>query len=358
MRRVIMQYPALIMDKNKVKHNTKVLSELASKHGVKVAGVTKVACAWPELAEAMIQGGAYALADSRIENLIKLKNFSVPKILLRIPMLTQAADVVEYADISLNSEIEVIKALNEAAKAKGKVHQIILMVDLGDLREGVWFENAVAFAGEIIKLENIKLMGLGTNLTCYGGVIPSIENLGTLVKIAEEIEVKYGIKLEIISGGNSSSIHLLQKSQMPGKVNQIRLGEAIVLGTESAYGERIEDTYSDAFTLAAEILELKEKPSAPIGEIGMDAFGGKPVFVDKGIIKRAIVAVGRQDVKHEGLTPRDKGISILGASSDHMILDVTNAEAGYKVGDIVEFDVNYGALLAAATSEYVNKIVK
>jgi predicted amino acid racemase len=273
-------------------------------------------------------------------------------------MLTQAADVVEYADISLNSEIEVIKALNEAAKAKGKVHQIILMVDLGDLREGVWFENAVAFAGEIIKLENIKLMGLGTNLTCYGGVIPSIENLGTLVKIAEEIEVKYGIKLEIISGGNSSSIHLLQKSQMPGKVNQIRLGEAIVLGTESAYGERIEDTYSDAFTLAAEIVELKEKPSAPIGEIGMDAFGGKPVFVDKGIIKRAIVAVGRQDVKHEGLTPRDKGISILGASSDHMILDVTNAEAGYKVGDIVEFDVNYGALLAAATSEYVNKIVK
>lgn len=353
-----MQYPALIMDKNKVKHNTKVLSELASKYGVKVAGVTKVACAWSELAEAMIQGGAYALADSRIENLIKLKDFNVPKILLRIPMRSQAAAVVEYADISLNSEIEVIKALDEAAKAKGKVHQIILMVDLGDLREGVWFENAVAFAGEIIKLENIKLMGLGTNLTCYGGVIPSTENLGTLVKIAEEIEVKYSIELEVISGGNSSSIHLLQKNQMPGKVNQIRLGEAIVLGTESAYGERIEGTYGDAFTLAAEIVELKEKPSTPIGEIGMDAFGGKPVFVDKGIIKRAIVAVGRQDVKHDGLTPRDKGISILGASSDHMILDVTNADAEYKVGDVVEFDVNYGALLGAATSEYVNKIVK
>ena len=145
---------------------------------------------------------------------------------------------------------------------------------------------------------------------------------------------------------------------MPKRVNELRLGEAIVLGTESAYGERIEGTYADAFTLVAEIIELKEKPSAPIGEIGRDAFGSKPIFVDNGIIKRAIVAVGRQDIKHDGLTPRDKGISILGASSDHMILDMTNAENEYKVGDIVEFDVNYGALLGAATSEYINKIVK
>ncbi|OGO78954.1 MAG: alanine racemase [Clostridiales bacterium GWB2_37_7] len=353
-----MQYPALIMDKAKIKHNTKVLSELANNHGIKVAGVTKVLSALPDLAEAMLEGGAYALADSRIENLIKLKAFNVPKLLLRIPMLTQAADVVQYADISLNSEIEVIKALNEAAKAKNKVHQIILMVDLGDLREGVWYEKTLVYTDEIIKLDNIRLLGLGTNLTCYGGVIPSTENLSTLVAIAEEIEGKYGIKLEVISGGNSSSVHLLLKNQMPKRVNQIRLGEAIVLGTESAYGERIEGTYNDAFSFVAEIVELKEKPSMPIGEIGMDAFGGKPVFQDNGIIKRAIVAAGRQDVKHDGLIPRDKGINILGASSDHMILDVTNAEKEYKVGDTIEFNVNYGALLASATSEYVNKLVK
>jgi predicted amino acid racemase len=353
-----MQYPALVMDKNKIKHNTKVLSELAGKYGIKVAGVTKVLCALPELGEAMLEGGAYALADSRIENLMKLRAYDAPKILLRIPMLSQVADVVQYADISLNSEIEIIQALNKAAKSIGKVHQIILMVDLGDLREGVWYENAVAYAEEILKLENIKLLGLGTNLTCYGGVIPSTENLGKLVGIAEEIENNFNVKLDIISGGNSSSIHLLLKDQMPERVNQIRLGEAIVLGTESAYGQRIEGTYSDAFSFVAEIVELKDKPSIPIGEIGMDAFGGKPVFQDNGIIKRAIVAAGRQDVKHDGLTPKDKGIMILGASSDHMILDVSKAEKEYKIGDPIEFDVNYGAMLAAATSEYVNKIVK
>lgn len=352
-----MQYPALIMDKKKISHNTKLLSDMAAKHGIKIAGVTKVLCALPALGEAMIAGGAYALADSRIENLEKLKGLQVPRILLRIPMLTQVDAVVKHADISLNSEIEVIKALNAAAKANNLVHQIILMVDLGDLREGVWYEKAAAFADEIMKLENIKLIGLGTNLTCYGGVIPSSDNLGSLIAIAEEIEHKYGIKLEIISGGNSSSVHLLLKNQMPKRVNQLRIGEAIVLGTESAYGEKIKGAYYDAFTFAAEIIELKEKPSVPIGEIGMDAFGGKPVFQDNGIIKRAIVAAGRQDVKHEGLVPRDKGISILGASSDHMILDVTNAEGVYMVGDIIEFDLSYGALLAAATSEYVKKIV-
>ena len=353
-----MQYPALIMDKSKVRHNTKILSEMAAKHGIKIAGVTKVLCALPALGEAMIEGGAYALADSRIENLARLKNIDAPKILLRIPMLSQVEEVVQYADISLNSEIEVIKALNEAAKIKNKVHQIVLMVDLGDLREGVWYQGALEYVEEIVKLRNIKLIGVGTNLTCYGGVIPSRENLGNLVEIAEEIEQKYGMKLDVISGGNSSSIYLIQKNQIPQRVNQVRLGEAIVLGTESAYGERIEGTYSDAFTFAAEIVELKEKPSVPIGEIGRDAFGGVPVFEDKGMIQRAIVAAGRQDVKHEGLIPKDRGITILGASSDHMILDVTNTEKDYKVGDVIEFDVNYGALLAAATSEYVNKVVK
>lgn len=353
-----MQYPALIIEKNKIRHNTELLAGRLSKHGIKFAGVTKVFSAIPEVAQAMIDGGAYALADSRIENFKKLKDIKVPKLMLRIPMISQAAQVVELVDISLNSEIETIKALSKAARDKNITHSVVLMIDMGDLREGVWHEKAVNTAGEIVKLDNIKLIGIGTNLTCYGGVIPTKENLGSLVKLGEEIENKYNIKLEIISGGNSSSLHLIEKNEMPSRINQLRLGESIVLGFETAYGERIEGTCRDAFTFAAEIVELQEKPSIPVGEIGMDAFGQKPVFEDKGIIMRCIVAAGRQDIKPEGLTPREKGIEVIGASSDHMILDLTKADKKYKVGDIIEFDVNYGALLAAATSEYVTKIVK
>ncbi len=352
-----MGYPALIINTAKIRNNTKLLVDKCKKHNIDVAGVSKVFCAMPEAAKAMVEGGAYMLADSRIENGKKLKDIAVPKLMLRIPMLSQVSDIVEYFDVSLNSEYETIKALSEKAVEKGKQHKIILMVDLGDLREGVWHEDAVDFAGSILQFKGIKLLGIGVNLTCYGGVIPTNVNLNQLVSIAEQIEKKYNIKLEVISGGNSSSLHLLDKNQMPERINQLRLGESIVLGFETAYGERIEGTHRDAFTFAAQIIELKSKPSVPVGEIGMDAFGQKPVFEDRGTIKRAILGAGRQDIRVEGIVPRDGNISILGASSDHLIVDLTDCQKEYKVGDIIEFDVTYGGLLSAATSDYVEKVI-
>lgn len=353
-----MGYPAIKVNREKLKHNTKVLAEKCGRLGIDVVPVTKVYCAMPEIAEASVEAGVKMLADSRIENIIKLKKLTVEKMLLRIPMLSQVDEIVENVDISLNSEYQVIKALSEKARKKGKVHKIILMVDLGDLREGVWFEDAVEFAGSIIGLPGIRLIGLGTNLTCYGAVIPSSENLGLLKSLANEIEKKYNIKLDIISGGNSSSLHLVEKNAVLKGINQLRLGESIVLGNETAYGKRIEGTYGDVFTYMAEIIELKEKPSVPVGEIGVDAFGEKPVFTDRGIRKRAILASGRQDLKVDGIQPRDKDAIVIGASSDHLIIDVSDCSREYKVGDVMDFDLDYGALLAAFTSEYVEKIIE
>lgn len=353
-----MHYPAIKVNLCKLMHNTKVLIDKCSKYGIEAVPVTKVYSGMPEIAEASLKAGAKMLADSRIENLKKLENINIPKLLLRIPMLSQVEEVIKYADISLNSEYETIKALSEKALDMGKTHKIILMVDLGDLREGVWNETAIEFAGSLMDLKGIKLVGIGTNLTCYGAVIPTKKNLELLVSLADRIEKKYDIKLDIISGGNSSSLHLLEKGEMPERINHLRLGESIVLGNETAYGTRIEDTYNDVFTYYAEIIELKEKPSVPVGEIGVDAFGEKPVFQDRGIRKRAILASGRQDIKFEGIIPRDKDAIILGASSDHLIIDVSDCKEDYKVGDIMAFDMTYGALLAAFTSEYVNKVIE
>ncbi|MGE5682303.1 MAG: ornithine racemase Orr [Bacillota bacterium] len=352
-----MSYPALIIDKEKVRHNTALLVDKCKEHGVSVAAVSKVFCGIAEVAQAMVDGGAAMIADSRLENLKKLQSIKVPKMLLRIPMKSQAGQIIKYADISLNSEIETIRAISEEAIKQGKVHNIILMTDLGDLREGVWSENIVEFAGEVLCLKGIRLKGLGTNLTCYGGVIPNQDNLCKLIALARQIEERYNIKLDIISGGNSSSLHLIFKDQMPEGINQLRLGESIVLGLETAFGERIEGTYRDAFTFAAEIVEIKEKPTVPVGEIGMDAFGQKPVFEDKGKRRRGILAAGRQDININGIIPRDKCISIFGGSSDHLLVDFTDCRSCYKIGDIIEFDLTYGGLLAAATSEYVEKII-
>ena len=354
-----MFYPRIEVDLNKIKHNTSTLVNLCKKYKIKVAGVTKVFCADTEIAKAYVEGGVDYLADSRIENLIKLKEFKIPKILLRLPMISEVEKVVEYADISLNSEVDTIKALSKASKGKGVTHKIILMYDLGDLREGYFKEEDLFEAiEEILKLEGIEIIGLGTNLTCYGGVIPRGENLGRLVNLANKIEKEYNINIDIISGGNSSTLHLLINDKKIDGINHLRLGESIVLGRETAFGNRIENTYDDAFQLAAEIIEIKDKPSVPIGEIGMDAFGKTPTFVDRGVRKRIICAIGKQDIDFDSLIPLDDGIEILGGSSDHLILDGTDSKVDYKVGDEIRFKLTYGGILRAMTSAYVKKVIK
>ncbi len=350
-----MAYPKLIVDYEILKNNVKTLVNLCNTKGIKVAGVTKVFCGNPQIAKAYVEGGVSFLADSRIENLQRLKDLDVPKIMLRLPMISEAEKIVEYADISLNSEIETIRALSEKALEKNLVHKVILMVDLGDLREGYYNdEDLFQAVEEVLELKGVKLVGLGTNLTCYGGVIPSIEHMDKLNRLKKEIEEKFNIELEILSGGNSSSLHLLSDHDLQG-INNLRLGESLVLGTESAYGQQLAGTRSDAFKLQVQVIEVKEKPSVPTGEIGRDAFGKVPTFIDRGVRKRILCAIGKQDIDLDTLYPVDKGITILGASSDHLILDGSDSEIDYKVGDIVEFTMHYVCLLRAMTSEYIKK---
>lgn len=349
-------FPRIEIDLYKLKKNTEKMVKLCRENNIGIAGVTKVFCAYPQAAAAMVEGGVSLLADSRLENLIKLQELHVKKLLLRLPMPSQVNDVVKYADISLNSELSTLRLLGRAAIAQKKSHEVILMVDMGDLREGIWPDNVDRFVKEAVQIEGIAIKGFGTNLTCYGGVIPDTDNLGKLVHIAREMENKYNLDLEYISGGNSSSIYLLSQGRMPEGINNLRLGESIVLGRETAFGKRLEGFYDDVFIIKGEIIELKKKPSVPIGNIGMDAFGNKPEFKDKGIVKRAIVAMGRQDIDPDGLKPIDNSISILGGSSDHTILDVTECKKEYQVGDYVSFKVDYGCLLKAMTSPYVEKI--
>lgn len=348
-------FPRIEINLKKLEENARFMSQYCAKRGIKLMGVTKCFCAVPEAAEAMVKGGISMLADSRIDNLKKINKIHAKKVLLRIPMGSEVEDVVDYADYSLNSELETLKLLGNAAIRKNKAHNVIIMVDLGDLREGVWADNIESFVSEAAKIEGIEIKGFGVNLTCYGGVLPDENNLGRLVKISNSMRDKFGLDIEIVSGGNSSSVYLLEENKLPTGINNLRLGEIILLGRETAFGNTIDGMHNDVFTLKGEIVELKEKPSVPIGKIGMDAFGNTPSFEDRGIIKRAILAVGRQDIDPNGLKPLDEAIDILGASGDHTVLDVTKSNRNYKVGDKIEFMLDYGCLLRASTSQYVKK---
>lgn len=347
--------PKLIIDLAKLRDNARLLAQHCLNDNIEPIGVTKVTCGDPKVAQAMLDGGIRMLAESRVENARRLREAGItaPLLLLRLPMPSQADAVVELFRCSLNSELETIKALDLAASKAGRVHEIILMVDLGDLREGIWPDQLEEAVAAIAQLKNIRLLGLGTNLTCYGGVIPTHKNLGTLLEYRERAEKIYPYPLPVVSGGNSSSLLMLFAGKLP-PVTQLRLGESIVLGRETVDRQPVPGAHLDCFQLEAEIIELRRKPSVPIGEIGQDAFGGTPVFEDRGMHMRAIVALGRQDVAVDSLEA-PQGIDILGASSDHLLLDVTNYPSPLAVGDRLTFTPGYGALLAAMTSQYVAK---
>ncbi len=357
-------YPRLVIDLKKLEDNLNAVGKITKEDGgCSLMIVTKGLCADLEMAK-MVAANDYVdfVADSRVKNIASyadiVRGAGKKTVLLRIPMHSEIAEVAKYVDLCFNSELSSIRLLNEEAGKLGKKQDILLMIDLGDLREGIFFQNEDLIyeaVEEILAMENINLYGIGVNLTCYGAIIPKNDNLSQLVEIAGKLEEKFGIKLEMVSGGNSSSIYLVGKGELPAGINNLRLGESFLLGNDTAYETKLPGTVSDALTLQAEIIELKEKPSLPIGEVGVDAFGEKPYYEDRGIMKRAIIGIGKQDTDLGSMTPVDPQIEIMGGSSDHIILDVTHADKEYKVGDIVEFTLGYGGMLKTATSAYVER---
>ena len=351
-------YPHLEIDLEKIRENTQKVIELCKKQGMEVVGITKGVCGDLRIANSMKEGGIKIFGDSRIQNLISLrKNFpSQELMLIRSPMLSEVEKVVKYVDYSVNTEIDVLKKLSQVSLERGKVHKAIIMVDVGDRREGILPSDALSFIKKAVNLKGIEIVGLGTNMGCFGGVLPTYENQKILVDLAKDTEKELGIELPIISTGGTVVLSLIEKGDMPKGITQIRIGEAILLG-KSTTDERIIPWLSQkTFTLKAEIIEIKEKPSMPEGITGKNALGETPQFEDRGIRKRAIIAIGAQDVEIKGLISKDEKIDVIGGSSDHIIADVTDSPRLFKVGDILSFEINYETMLRAMLSPYVDKV--
>lgn len=350
--------PRVTIDLTKLKANATRIIRACRRHGIEVTGVAKGVASHPAVVSALVEAGIASLGDSRLANLKRIRtlDLGVETVLLRLPQPSMAAAVVELADVSLNSEAVTLQALDRAAAAAGKVHGVILMVDVGDLREGAMPGDVAELARVAEQLPRIMVRGVGTNLACYGGVKPDRTHMTLLLEARDRVADVLGYEPSLVSGGNSANWLLMESGRMPVGINHLRLGEAILLGTEATEGRLISGMAVDIFRLDAEVIEVKIKPTVPQGEIGKDSFGDTPTFADRGERLRAIVAVGRQDVVPTGLVPTLPGVEIIGASSDHMILDVHAAKKAPQVGEILSFTVTgYSALLALFTSTYAAK---
>ena len=347
--------PRIEINLEKIRHNAMILKELYGKQGIQITGVVKGVVANPKVAKILIECGIESLADSKISNIEKMKKAKLKAtfILLRTPAMSEVQKVVEYADISMNTELEVIRALSAEAVRQEKVHQIILMVEMGDLREGIMLKDVPSFIQQVLHMPCIQIVGIGTNLACFGGAIPTEQNMRVFSTFIKSIKKKFSLQLPYVSGGNSANFNWLMNTKDVGEVNNIRVGESILLGRETVHGILIPELFSDAFCFIAEVIESKLKPSVPFGTQGRNAFGEIVSFQDRGIIRRVILGVGRQDILVSGLTPL-KIFDILGSSSDHIILDTK--KINLKPGDEVGFSLDYGAMLSAMNSPYINKV--
>lgn len=352
-----MKAPYISANLRKIKENAACILGACRRQGVTLAAVTKVVCAHAPIVNALIEAGVPMLADARTQNLARLPG-GLPRLALRLTDPLLAEETVQEADLSLQSERSSIQALGRAAEKLQKRHRVILMIDLGDLREGLYYRNVDSIletARAAARQPWLEFAGTGCNLTCFGGILPDERNMGVLLDITRRLREALDLPLPIVSGGNSSSLHLLFAGRLPGGVNHLRVGEGLLLGMDTATGRPFPALHQDAFTLSARLVEVQDKPSRPEGDAGPNAFGERVTFPDLGPMRRGILAVGRQDTDAEGLTARDGRIKIIGASSDHLLVDLTRAPE-YQVGDLMHFTPDYGALLKAYTSAYISRV--
>lgn len=349
--------PCITINSQKLKYNIQTTQAMLTEFNLKAHFDTKGIAAHESILGLMVESGVENFADSSLENLRKIRPFAKSIMLNRLPMLSEIKQVVQEIDISLNSELETIFALSDAAVVEEKKHGVILLVELGDLSAGILPEDILDTVHQVLNLRGVELKGIAFTLNTFCGVRTTLDKLQVYAQLINEIESRFEIKLDYVSGGDSGTINLLANEEMPDEINHLILGPAWLLGKDSSYNHRIADLHQDVFTLHAEILENKRKTSKAQGEIGSNYRGEVLEIADLGSIRRIILALGAQDVDLSGIVPKEKNIDYIGSTLDYSVYNVSKYNRTLKIGDLIELTPNYSALNRLFNSQRVKKVL-
>lgn len=345
-----------------LRHNFTFLDRLFQANNTHWGVVSKLLCGTRPYLQELLDMGIMEIHDSRVSNLktIKEMNPAVQTVYIKPPAKRSIPSVVRYADVSMNTELSTLRMLSKEAGKQDKTHKVIIMVEMGDLREGVMGDDLVRFYEQVFELPNIEIVGLGTNLNCLHGVMPSTDKLIQLSLYKQIIELKFNKKIPWISGGTSVTIPLLLNKQLPVEVNHFRVGETLYFGLDLFTGETIRGMRSDVLELFTEIIEITEKPMLPIGELAANP-QGETLEIDPGLYGktsvRAIVDIGLLDIDPKYLIYDEEDFTIVGSSSDMLVLDLGQNHKKRKVGDLVPFRLKYMGALGLLNSSYIEKRV-
>lgn len=349
--------------RDKLRENYEYLDRMFKAHDIYWGITSKLLCGHEEFLKEVVDLGIGEMHDSRISNLKKIKEIDpeVMTLYIKPPPGDIIESVVRYADASLNTELATLHAMSEEAQRQEKVHKVIIMIEMGDLREGVMREDLIAFYDNIFDLPNIEVIGIGTNLNCMHGVMPDEDKLIQLALYKQIIELQFDKEIPLVSGGTTVTIPLLLNDQLPKGINHFRVGEALFFGKNLFTGGTIDGMHDDVMELYSQVIEIAEKPKAPSGELGMNP-QGKVREVDKEEFgktsNRAILDIGYLDINPDHLICVEEDVKIADASSDMLILDVGDNKNEYKVGDFIRFRMKYMGALGIMNSDYIDKKVE
>jgi predicted amino acid racemase len=324
--------------------------------------VSKLLCGNELFLKELIALGPREICDSRISNLkaIKSLNKNIRTVYIKPPAKRSIPEIIEFADVSFNTEFATMEMLSEEAKKQEKVHKIIIMLEMGDLREGVMGDELIDFYQSVFQLPNLQISGIGTNLNCLNGVMPSEDKLIQLSLYKQLIEAKFDRKITWVTGGTSVVFPLLLSNRLPSGINHFRMGETLFFGNNLFTKEGIQGMEQKVFRLHAEIIEIRRKPIVPSGILDENPSGKVAEINEEDYGRRAhraIVDIGLLDISLDHIQPIDERLQFEGASSDMIVLDISEAVNDYEVGGFIEFRVSYMGALALMNSNYIEKQV-
>lgn len=350
------------MYREKLRENYNFLDNHFKQHGIEWAVVTKLLCGNELFLKEVLNLGVREVCDSRLSNLetVKKLNPNVQTVYIKPPPVGSLEEVVQFADVSFNSESSTIKLLSDEAVRQNKVHKVTIMIELGDLREGIMGDDLMDFYKKVFELPNIEIVAIGSNLNCLHGVMPSKDKLIQLSLYKQLIEATFNKKIPWVTGGTSVVLPLLFRKELPKSINHFRIGETLYFGNDLFDGSIIDGMHEGVFRLYSEIIEITEKPKVPIGELAENPSGETFEINEDDYGKtsyRAILDIGLLDIDPSYLKSDDSEIEIVNASSDMLVVDLGNTNLNYGIGDVLSFDIKYMGVLSLMNSDYIEKHV-
>ena len=342
-------YPQLTLDLDAVSAATGLLAARLLAQGIELVGVTKAVDGEPLIGQAMLEAGAAGLADSRLPALVRLAAQALaPLTLLRPPQPHELVEVAQVADRVTLTDPDAARALGE--HAPGLPIELLLAVDLGDRREGVLPGEAGEAARRLAGLAGTAVAGISVNFACLSGQLPTVALFREAEDVLAQVATAADIDAPLLSLGGTCCVQCLEGYE-PSFRTELRSGGGPLYGYDFVSGLPVPGLDRVDPVLRAVVLESFFKPPAPPGAAGRDAFGHVPeTFLPDEPAWHALVALGRRDCEFGGLRPLLEGAMLAGMTSDVCVLVTPHR---LVPGDVVEFAIDYDALVRAVTSPFV-----